>query len=70
MSGDELGTSALRWGVSEEEFPAEPGRVRRRVNGEADGTRVVENLVVVSSLRRRDNEKVPLVAPLESQTLV
>lgn len=50
-------TSALRCGVTEEEFPAEPHRVGRGVNGEADGTRVVEDLVVVSPLPRRDKAK-------------
>lgn len=57
MAGVRYGTSTLRWGISEEKFPAEPGRVRRGVNGEADGTRVVENLVVISSLRRRETMK-------------
>lgn len=65
-------TSAFRRGVIEEELPAEPGRVRRGVNGEADGARVVENLVVISSLRGGMKRKINLccVACSEIQTLV
>lgn len=64
--------SAFRWGVIEEDLPAEPGRVRRGVNGEADGARVVENLVVISSLRRGMKRKINVccVACSEIQTLV
>lgn len=46
-------TSRLIWWSAEEHLSAEPHRVFRRADGEADGTRVFEDLIVVSSLIRK-----------------
>lgn len=43
-------TSGLVWRGIKEELPAEPGRVRRGVDRETDGPRVVEDFIVVSTV--------------------
>lgn len=50
--------SRLIWWSAEEYFSAEPHCVFRGADGEADGTRVLEDLVVVSSLIRKQILKI------------
>lgn len=40
----------MRWSIKEK-LPTEPGRVLRGVDSEADGPWVVEDFVVISSLK-------------------
>lgn len=49
---EQFRTSALMSRIIEEELPTEPGRVHRGVDRETDGSWVVENLIVISSLKK------------------
>lgn len=46
-----LGTSAFRLGVIKEKLLTESGCVRRGVDGEADSSWVIKNLIVISTLK-------------------
>lgn len=49
-------TSASAWQSIKKELLTEPSRVLRGVDGETRGSRVIENLIVVSSLRRESSK--------------
>lgn len=53
---EQFRTSALMSRIIKEELPTEPGRVRRGVDCETDGSWVVENLIVISSLKRASSK--------------
>lgn len=53
---EQFRTSALTLKIVKEELPTEPGRVRRGVDCETDGSWVVENLIVISSLKRASSK--------------
>lgn len=54
----ELRASAFPWWSIKKELPAAPGRITGAGDSETDCSRVVENLVVVSSLQAESQESV------------
>lgn len=68
-------TSALFGRSTEEQVPAESGRVSGRIDSEADGPWVIENLIVISPTRCLISKKVDGLQPVplqhfQAQTLV